>query len=80
MKKKEPRGFGGDTFHKNGIARVERYFACSNCLDEESIKFSFMLPHSKNHNDRDYKFPCTICKMQTSHHDIGHVDTIKDLH
>ncbi len=71
-KPKVPRGFPGD-FHKNGIPRVERYFACSICLDEKSLKHRFMLPYSESHNDFDYQFPCIVCGRLTKHHDIGHI-------
>jgi len=42
-------------------------------LDEKSIRCSFMLPHSKGHNDRDYQFMCCVCGKLTKHHDIGHI-------
>ncbi len=73
IKKKEPRGFGKDAYHKNGTPRVERYFVCSKCLCQESIVFRYMLPHSKEHKDKNYRFFCTVCRMQTPHHDIGHI-------
>jgi hypothetical protein len=77
---KKLRGFGTCTYHKNGTPRVERYFVCSMCLDEKSIRWSYMLPHSKEHKDRDYQFPCCTCKKLTRHHDIGHLPIEKDLH
>ena len=73
------RGFGSDTYHKNGTARVERYFACSKCVSVESIKWSVMLPHDKDHNDNSYRFRCCKCGMLTAHHDIGHLEISKSF-